>query len=68
LGLEGVEAIGDGEQLFAHRSQMIEAFLQAEVGKVVGACLIAQEAGCLRELPVPRRVVPHQPVPQGHRK
>ncbi len=45
LGLERGEAIGDGEQLFAHRSQVIEAFLQAEVGKVVGAGLIAQEGG-----------------------
>jgi len=45
LGLEGGEAVGDGEQLVAHRSEMIEAFLQSEVGKVVGADLIAQEGG-----------------------
>ena len=34
-----------GEKLLAHRSQMLQAFLQPEVGEVVGADLVAQEGG-----------------------
>ncbi len=33
LGLESGEAAGDRERLFAHRGEMIQAFLQAEVGQ-----------------------------------
>ena len=45
LRLEGGEAIGDAEELLAHVGQVIEPLLQAEVGQIVGADLVAQEGG-----------------------
>jgi len=42
LGLESGETSGNGEQFVAHRGEMIQAFLQAEIGQVVGAGLVAQ--------------------------
>ena len=44
LGLEGGETVGHRKQLVAHRGKMVQAFLQAEIGQVVGAGLIAQIA------------------------
>ena len=51
LRLGGGEAVGDGEKLLAHRPEMLEAFFQLEVGKVIGAELVAQEHGELLVLP-----------------
>ena len=45
LRLEAGEAVGDGLELLADGVEMIEPFLQAEVAQVVGAKLIAEEAG-----------------------
>jgi len=45
LGLEGGETIRDGEELLAHRGQMLQTLLEAEIAQVVGADLIAQEGG-----------------------
>ena len=45
LGLESGEPAGHREQLFAHRGEIVQAFLEAEIGQVVGACLIAQIGG-----------------------
>ena len=43
LCLEGGEAVGDLEELLAHGGEVVEAFLQSEIGQIVGADLIAQE-------------------------
>ena len=45
LGLEAGEAVGNGLESGAHGLQMIGSFLQPEVAQVVGAQLVAQEAG-----------------------
>jgi len=45
LGLESGEPAGHREQLFAYRSEIVQAFLEAEIGQVVGACLIALIGG-----------------------
>jgi hypothetical protein len=45
LRLEIGEAVGDGLEVFSHRVQMIEPFLQAEVAQVVGTKFVAQETG-----------------------
>src|SRR6266436_7380368 len=45
LGLERSETVGDGLESLAHGVQMIQPFLQAEVAQIVGAKLVAQEAG-----------------------
>ncbi|MFP5233852.1 MAG: hypothetical protein ACLGQX_14690 [Acidobacteriota bacterium] len=47
LGLEGGQAIRDGEELLSHCGQMLQALLEAEIAQVVGADLIAQEGGKL---------------------
>jgi hypothetical protein len=41
LRLEGGEAVGDRQELLAHGGQVVQAFLQPEVGQIVGADLIA---------------------------
>ena len=43
LCLEGGEAVGDLEELLAHGGEVVEAFLQSEIGQIVEADLIAQE-------------------------
>jgi hypothetical protein len=45
LCLEGGEAVGDLEELLARGGEVVEAFLQSEIGQIVGADLIAQEGG-----------------------
>jgi hypothetical protein len=45
LRLEGGEAIRDGQELFAHGGDVVQALLQSEIGQSVGADLIAQEGG-----------------------
>ena len=45
LSLETSEAVRDGLEPFAHGVKIIQAFLQTEVAQVVGAKLIAEEAG-----------------------
>src|SRR5580692_7491815 len=45
LGLEPSEAVGDGLESFPYGVEMVESFLQAEVAQVIGAKLVAEEAG-----------------------
>ena len=45
LGLETGKTVGDGLETLPHCIEMIEPFLQAEVAQIVGAELVAQEAG-----------------------
>src|ERR1700687_4247784 len=45
LSLEASEAVSDGLESFSHVVEMIEPFLQAEVAQVIGAKLVAEEAG-----------------------
>src|ERR1700680_1282992 len=45
LSLELSEAVSDGLESIAHVVEMIESFLQAEVAQVIGAKLVAEEAG-----------------------
>src|SRR5580698_10157859 len=45
LGLETGETVGDGLESFPHGVEMVESFLQAEVAQVIGAKLVAEEAG-----------------------
>src|SRR5579864_447149 len=45
LSLETSEAIRDGLESFPHVVEMIETFLEAEVAQVIGAKLVAEEAG-----------------------
>ena len=45
LRLEGGEALGDGEEFLAHGGEVLQTLLQAEVGQIVGADLVAQEGG-----------------------
>jgi hypothetical protein len=45
LCLEGGESVGNRQELLPHGRQMFQAFLQTEIGQVVGANLIAQESG-----------------------
>ena len=45
LSLETSEAVRDGLEPFSHVVEMIESFLQAEVAQVIGAKLVAEEAG-----------------------
>ena len=45
LRLEGSEALGDGEEFLAHGGEVLQTLLQAEVGQIVGADLVAQEGG-----------------------
>src|SRR5260370_19362879 len=45
LSLETSEAVSDGLESFSHVVEMIEPFLQAEVAQVIGAKLVAEEAG-----------------------
>ena len=47
LHLEGGEAVGDRQELFAHGGQVLQTFLQPEIGQIIGADLIAQESGKL---------------------
>src|ERR1700688_4450552 len=45
LSLETSEAVSDGLEFLAHVVEMIEPFLQTEVAQVIGAKLVAEEAG-----------------------
>src|ERR1700733_12144340 len=45
LSLETGETVGDDLESFPHGVEMIEPFLQAEVAQVIGAKLVAEEAG-----------------------
>src|SRR5579859_3614722 len=45
LSLETSEAVSDGLEFLAHVVEMIEPFLQTEVTQVIGAKLVAEEAG-----------------------
>src|SRR5258705_990332 len=45
LSLEGGKAVGHRQKLLAHGGQVVQALLQAEVGQIVRADLIAQEGG-----------------------
>src|SRR3979411_731623 len=45
LSLETSEAVSDGLESCAYVVEMIESFLQAEVAQVIGAKLVAEEAG-----------------------
>src|ERR1700694_3822324 len=45
LSLELSEAVSDGLESIAHVVEMIESFLQAEIAEVMGAKLVAEEAG-----------------------
>jgi hypothetical protein len=45
LRLKTGEAIGDGLESLPHSIQLVESFLQAEVAQIIGAQLVAQEAG-----------------------
>src|SRR3979411_1027252 len=45
LSLETSEAVSDGLESFPHVLEMIESFFQAEVAQVIGAKLVAEEAG-----------------------
>ena len=45
LSLETSEAVGDSLEPYSHVVEMIESFLQAEVAQVIGAKLVAEEAG-----------------------
>jgi len=47
LSLKGGEPVGNGEELRAHRAEMIEAFFQAEVSQIVGTDFVAQKSGKL---------------------
>ena len=42
MGLESCEAASHREQFFARRGEILQTLLQAEVGQVVGAGLVAQ--------------------------
>src|SRR5215467_9830740 len=45
LGLETSEMVGDDEESFPHRIQMIQPLFQAEVAQIVGAEVVAEVAG-----------------------
>src|SRR5882724_861107 len=45
LGLKSGEAVSDRQELLAHGGHMLQTLLQAEIGQIVGADLIAQEGG-----------------------
>src|SRR6267143_3380698 len=45
LSLETSEAVRDGLESFPRVLEMIESFFQAEVAQVIGAKLVAEEAG-----------------------
>ena len=45
LSLETSEAVSDGLKSCAYGVEMIEPFLQTEVAQVIGAKLVAEEAG-----------------------
>src|SRR5215813_3569445 len=43
LCLEGSEAPGDGLEALAHRLEVVQSFLEAEIGEIIGDQLVAQE-------------------------
>ena len=45
LCLEGSKAASDGLEAFADRVEMVHTLLEAEIGKVVGDQLVAEEGG-----------------------
>jgi hypothetical protein len=45
LSLKNGKAVGNGLESFAHRLQMIQSLLPAEVAQMVGAEFVAQVAG-----------------------
>ncbi len=45
LSLETSEAVNDGLESFPHGVEMIEPFLETEIAQVIGAKLVAEEAG-----------------------
>ena len=45
LSLEAGETVGDGLKPLAHRIEMIQPFLQAEVAQIIGTEFIAQVSG-----------------------
>ena len=45
LSLETSEAVSNGLKSCAHVVEMIEPFLQTEIAQVIGAKLVAEEAG-----------------------
>ena len=47
VALEIGKMVGDGLETLAHGVEVIEPFLEAEVAQVVGAKLVAEEAGKL---------------------
>ena len=51
LRLGSGETVGDGEELLAHRPEVLEPLFQLKVREVIGAELVAQEHGELLVLP-----------------
>ena len=45
LGLESGETVGDGLEGLTDRIEMVQPFLETEVGEVVGAEFVAEESG-----------------------
>src|SRR6266699_1890845 len=45
LGLKSGEAVSDRQEFLAYGGHVVQALLQAEIGQIVGADLIAQEGG-----------------------
>ena len=43
LRLEGGEAVGDCQELFAHGGQVVQALLQPEIGQIIGADLMRKK-------------------------